>query len=48
MDDTDKGQVTIRYFGRNADAHREKFRKASIEALPLRIVEELRRFLAKG
>jgi hypothetical protein len=40
MDDTDKGQVTIRYFGRNANAHREKVRKASIEALRLRIVED--------
>jgi hypothetical protein len=45
----DKGQVTIRYFGLYANAHRGKVRKASIEAFPLRAVEEeLRRLPAKG
>jgi hypothetical protein len=36
----DKGQVTIRYFGRYANAHRRKVWKACIETLPLRIVED--------
>jgi hypothetical protein len=36
----DKGQVTVRYFGLYANAHRGKVRKASIEAIALRIVED--------
>jgi hypothetical protein len=36
----DKGQVTVRYYGLYANAHRGKVRKASIEAFPLRMVEE--------
>jgi len=45
----DKGQVTVRYYGLYANAHRGKVRKASLEAFPLRIVEdELRRLPAKG
>lgn len=45
----DKGQVTIRYFGLYANAHRGKLRKASHEAFPLRMVEEeLRPIPAKG
>jgi hypothetical protein len=44
----DKGQVTVRYFGLYANAHRGKVKKASL-AFPLRIVEEeLRRLSAKG
>ena len=45
----DKGQVTVRYYGLYANAHRGKVRKASLRAFPLRIVEEeLRRRPAKG
>jgi excinuclease UvrABC nuclease subunit len=45
----DKGQVTIRYFGPYANAHRGKVKKASHEAFPLRMVEEeLRRLPVKG
>jgi hypothetical protein len=45
----DKGQVTVRYYGLYANAHRGKVRKASLAAYPLRIVEdELRRLPAKG
>jgi hypothetical protein len=45
----DKGQVTVRYFGLYANAHRGKLRKASLGPFPLRIVEEeLRRLPAKG
>jgi hypothetical protein len=45
----DKGQVTVRYYGLYANAHRGKARKASLAPLPLRIVElELRRLPAKG
>ena len=45
----DKGQVTVRYFGLYANAHRGKVRKASLEAFPLRMVEEeLRPIPAKG
>jgi hypothetical protein len=36
----DKGQVTVRYFGLYANAYRGKVRKASIEAMALRIVED--------
>src|SRR4030067_1973015 len=35
----DKGQVTVRYFGLYANAHRGKIRKASREPFPLRIVD---------
>jgi len=45
----DKGQVTVRYYGLYANAHRGKLRKASLEAFPLRIVEEkLQPLPAKG
>ena len=45
----DKGQVTVRYFGLYANAHRGKLRKASLGPFPPRIVEEeLRRLPAKG
>jgi len=45
----DKGQVTVRYCGLYANAHRGKVKKASLEAFPLRMVEEeLRRLPAKG
>jgi len=45
----DKGQVTVRYYGLYANAHRGKVRKASLAVFPLRIVEEeLRRVLFKG
>ena len=36
----DKGQVTVRYFGLYANAHRGKVRKASLGPFPLRMVEE--------
>ena len=36
----DKGQVTIRYFGLYANAHRGKVRKASVSPLVLRMAEE--------
>ena len=36
----DKGQVTVRYYGLYANAHRGKVRKASLAPSPLRIVEE--------
>jgi len=45
----DKGQVTVRYFGLYANAHRGKVKKASLGPFPLRMVEEdLRRPPAKG
>jgi len=45
----DKGQVTVRYFGLYANAHRGKVKKASLAVFPLPIVEEeLRRLPAKG
>jgi hypothetical protein len=44
----DKGQVTVRYYGLYANAHRGKVKKASLEAFPLRMVQELRRLPAKG
>jgi len=45
----DKGQVTVRYYGLYANAHRGKVRKAGLAAIPLRIVEEeLRRIPSKG
>jgi hypothetical protein len=45
----DKGQVTVRYYGLYANAHRGKVRKAGLAAFPLRIVEEeLRRIPSKG
>ncbi|MFZ2054034.1 MAG: transposase [Candidatus Aminicenantales bacterium] len=45
----DKGQVTVRYFGLYANAHRGKVRKASLGPFPLRIVEEeIRPIPAKG
>jgi hypothetical protein len=45
----DKGQVTVRYYGLYANAHRGKVKKANLAAFPLRMVEdELRRLPAKG
>jgi hypothetical protein len=45
----DKGQVTVRYFGLYANAHRGKVRKASLGPLPLQMVEEeLRPIPSKG
>ncbi len=45
----DKGQVTVRYYGLYANAHRGKIKKASLGSFPLRIgEEELRRLPAKG
>jgi hypothetical protein len=43
------GQVTIRYYGLYANAHRGKIKKASLEAFPLRMLEEeLRPIPSKG
>jgi len=36
----DKGQVTVRYYGLYANAHRGKIRKAGQAAAPLLIMEE--------
>jgi hypothetical protein len=36
----DKGQVTVRYFGLYANAHRGKVKKARLGPFPLRMVEE--------
>ena len=45
----DKGQVTVRYFGLYANAHRGKVRKASLGPFPLEIVgEELRPVPSRG
>jgi hypothetical protein len=45
----DKGQVTVRYYGLYANAHRGMIKKASLGSFPLRIGEdELRRLPAKG
>ena len=45
----DKGQVTVRYCGLYANAHRGKVKKASQEAFPLRMAEEeLRPIPSKG
>jgi hypothetical protein len=44
----DKGQVTVRYCGLYANAHRGKVKKASHEAFPLRMVEDLRPIPSKG
>ena len=45
----DKGQVTVRYYGLYANAHRRKVRKASLRPFPLRMVEdELRPIPSKG
>ena len=45
----DKRQVTVRYYGVYANAHRGKVRKASLAPSPLRIIEEeLRGLPAKG
>ena len=46
---SDKGQVTIRYFGLYANAHRGKVKKESLAGFPLRMVEEeLRPLPSKG
>jgi hypothetical protein len=45
----DKGQVTVRYYGLYANAHRGKIKKASLSPSALRVVEEdLKRILSKG
>jgi hypothetical protein len=44
----DKVQVTVRYYGLYANAHRGKVRKASLGPFPLRMVEELRPIPSKG
>jgi hypothetical protein len=45
----DKGQVTVRYYGLYANAHRGKIRKASLGPFPLRMVENgLRPIPSKG
>ena len=45
----DKGQVTVRYYGLYANAHRGKIKKARLAAFPLRMVEEeLQPVPAKG
>jgi hypothetical protein len=45
----DKRQVTVRYFGLYANAHRGKVRKASLGVFPIRMVEEeLRPIPSKG
>ena len=45
----DKGQVTVRYYGLYANAHRGKVKKASLGFFSLRMVEEeLRPIPAKG
>jgi len=45
----DKGQVTARYYGLYANAHRGKIKKANVEAFPLRMSEdELRPIPSKG
>ncbi|MFQ6112436.1 MAG: transposase, partial [Nitrospinota bacterium] len=45
----DKGQVTVRYYGLYANAHRGKVKKASLGPSPLRIVEaKLRPIPARG
>jgi hypothetical protein len=45
----DKGQVTVRYSGLYANAHRGKVKKASQSPTALRVVEEeLRRLPSKG
>jgi hypothetical protein len=45
----DKGQVTVRYYGLYANAHRGMIKKASLSSFPLRIGEDkLRRLPAKG
>jgi hypothetical protein len=36
----DKGQVTVRYYGSYANAHRGKVKKTIHQAFPLRIIEE--------
>jgi hypothetical protein len=47
--DVREGQVTVRYYGLYANAHRGKVKKANLAAFPLRMVEEeLRRIPAKG
>ncbi len=45
----DKGQVTVRYYGLHANAHRGKVKKVSLAAFPLHMVEEeLRPIPSKG
>jgi len=43
-----KGQVTVRYYGLYANAHRGKIRKASLKIFPLRMMEELRPLPSKS
>ena len=45
----DKGQVMVRYYGLYANAHRGRVRKASLNPLVLRMVEDdLKRIPSKG
>jgi hypothetical protein len=45
----DKGQVTVRYYGLCANAHRGKVKKTIYQAYPLQMVdEELRPIPSKG
>ena len=44
----DKGQVTARYYGLYANAHRGKIKKASLAAFPLRIVDDKLRRITLG
>src|SRR4030042_1988615 len=44
----DKGQVTVRYYGLYANAHRGKVKKASVGPSPLGMVEDLRPIPSKG
>jgi len=44
----DKGQVTVRYYGLYANAHRGKIRKAGQAAVAPLIMEELRPIPSKG
>ena len=44
----DKGQVTARYYGLYANAHRGKIKKARLAAFPLRIVDDKLRRITLG
>ena len=44
----DKGQVTVRYYGLYANAHRGKAKKASHQVFPSQMVEEPRPIPSKG
>jgi len=44
----DKGQITVRYYGLKANAHRGKVKKTGQTAVPLLIMEKLRPIPSKG